>query len=181
MAGRLLGKHQYLGLLRSISRQSRSPRCRPMMDISAEARLVAMGTLCLSQTRMVSIIWASSQGSVVLGSVNSSTRGNAGVDLLVAALLMGKQQRDGQTRIVRDQTAGGGCGKEIVLDEHAFIGSAELNHQFLFLVVCQKCNIHNAHSFNILSESYRNDMDSGSPWILFAMRLQALAAAQRGL
>ena len=43
-------------------------------SISAEARLVAMGTLCLSQWRMVSIIWLSSQGSVVLGSVNRTTR-----------------------------------------------------------------------------------------------------------
>ena len=50
------------------------PFRRFQISISAEARLVAMGTLCLSQWRMVSIIWLSSQGSVVLGSVNSSTR-----------------------------------------------------------------------------------------------------------
>gem|GEM_PF-3325340 len=39
-----------------ISRQSRSPRCRPMMSISAEARLVPTGTLCLSQWRRVSMM-----------------------------------------------------------------------------------------------------------------------------
>ena len=72
---------------------------------------------------------------------------NAGVDLLMAALLMGKQQCDGQTRVVSDQPAGGGGGKEIMLDQNAFVGGAELNHQFLFLVVRQKCDVHNAHSF----------------------------------
>ena len=53
-------ENQYRGLLCSISRQSRSPRCRPMTNISALPRLVAMGTLCLSQWRMVSIMLASS-------------------------------------------------------------------------------------------------------------------------
>ena len=43
--------------------------------------------------------------------------GNAGVDLLMTALLVGKQQGNGQTGIVRDQTAGGGRGKQIVLHE----------------------------------------------------------------
>ena len=47
-----------------------------------------------------------------------------------------------QTGVVCDQTAGGGGGKQIVLCQHAFIGSAKLHHQFFFLVVSQKCNIH---------------------------------------
>ena len=61
--------------------------------------------------------------------------GDAGIDLLMTALLMGKQQGNGQTGIVADETAGGGSRKQIVLDQHAFISSAELDHQFLFLVV----------------------------------------------
>ena len=40
---------------RSISRQSRSPRCRPMMSASAVATLVATGTLWVSQRWMVCI------------------------------------------------------------------------------------------------------------------------------
>ena len=40
---------------RIISRQSRSPRCRPRISISAVARLVAMGMLWVSQRWMVCI------------------------------------------------------------------------------------------------------------------------------
>ena len=72
---------------------------------------------------------------------------NTGVDLLVATLLVGKQQGDGQACVVSDQTAGGSGCKEVMLDQNTLIGSAELNHQFLLFVVCQKCDIHNAHSF----------------------------------
>ena len=72
---------------------------------------------------------------------------NAGVDLLVTALLMGKQQGDGQTGIVGNQATGGGGGKQLVLHQHAFIGGTELNHQFLLFVVRQKRDIHSSHSF----------------------------------
>ena len=65
-----------------------------------------------------------------------------GVDLLVTALLVRKQKGDGQTRVVGDQTTGGGGGKQIVLDQDAFICSAELHHQFFFLIVSQKCDVH---------------------------------------
>ena len=75
--------------------------------------------------------------------------GNAGIDLLVTALLMGKQQSDGQTGIVRNEAAGGGSGKQGVLHQNALVGSAELNHQFLLFVVGQKCDIHSTHSLKI--------------------------------
>ena len=41
--GQRIYRRVFLGLISS--RQSRSPRCRPMIRISAEARLVAQGTL----------------------------------------------------------------------------------------------------------------------------------------
>ena len=68
--------------------------------------------------------------------------GDAGIDLLVTALLVRKQQGNGQTRVIRDQTTGGGGGKQIVLDQNAFISSAELHHQFFFLIVSQKSDVH---------------------------------------
>ena len=61
-------------LERVISRQSKSPRCRPRISISALAKLVATGTLCLSQNRIVSSICWPSHGSMASGLVNSSTR-----------------------------------------------------------------------------------------------------------
>ena len=74
--------------------------------------------------------------------------GDSGVDLLMTALLVGQKQSDGQTGIVGNEPTGGGGGEEVVLHKHALVGGAELNHQFLFLVVCQKCNIHKGHSFS---------------------------------
>jgi hypothetical protein len=60
----------------------------------------------------------------------------------MAALLMGQQQGNGQTGIVSDQTAGGGGGKEAVLHEDTLVCGAELYHQFFFLIVSQKCDVH---------------------------------------
>ena len=65
-----------------------------------------------------------------------------GIDLLMAALLVGKQQRNGQTGIVRDQTAGGSCGIQVMLCQNTFLSGAELHHQFLLLIVGQKRDIH---------------------------------------
>jgi hypothetical protein len=64
----------------------------------------------------------------------------------MAALLMAQQHGHGQTGIIGDQTARGGRGKEAVLGKDAFIGGAELNHQFLFLIMCKKRDIHIIHS-----------------------------------
>ena len=74
--------------------------------------------------------------------------GNPGIDLLVAALLVGKQQGDGQTRVVGNQPAGGGSGEQIVLHQYALVSGAELHHQFLLLVMRQKCNVHRSHSLS---------------------------------
>ena len=76
--------------------------------------------------------------------------GDAGIDLLVATLLVGKQQGDGQTCIVRNQPPGGGGGVEAVLLKDALVGRAELNHQFLLFVMGQKCNIHTGHSLSFV-------------------------------
>ena len=91
---------------------------------------------------------------------------------LMAALLMGKQQGDGQAGIIADQTSGGCGSKEIVLHQDALVGSTELDHQFLFLVVCQKCNVHYSHSFY-------SSMGVAYPIIRFAIRRQAAAAPLR--
>ena len=72
--------------------------------------------------------------------------GDPGVDLLVAALLMGKKQGNGQTGIVRDQPPGGCRGVKAVLGEDALIGGTELHHQFFFLIMGQKRDIHPLHS-----------------------------------
>ena len=68
--------------------------------------------------------------------------GNTGVNLLMTALLVGQEQCYGQTGIVRNEPAGGCGGKQLVLCQYALIGGAKLHHQFLFLIVSQKCNIH---------------------------------------
>jgi hypothetical protein len=60
----------------------------------------------------------------------------------MTALLMGKQQRNGQTGMVRDQPTGGSSGKQIVPHKNALVSGAELDHQFFFLVMRQKSNIH---------------------------------------
>ena len=73
--------------------------------------------------------------------------GNPGVDLLMAALFVRKQQGNGQTGIVCDQPTGSGGGEQVVFDKNALIGSTELYHQFFFLVVCQECEVHCSHSF----------------------------------
>ena len=73
--------------------------------------------------------------------------GNTGIDLLMAALFMGKQQSDRQTRMVSNQTAGGGSSKQIMLAQHTFIGGTKLHHQFFFLIMCQKRDVHCIHSF----------------------------------
>ena len=53
---------------------------------------------------------------------------NPGVHLLVTALLMGQQQRNGQARRLRHQTSGGGRCKEGMLGKDALICRAELDH-----------------------------------------------------
>jgi hypothetical protein len=60
----------------------------------------------------------------------------------MTALLMGKQQRQGQAGVVPDQTAGGGGGKQIMILQHTFVSGAELNDQFLLFIMSEKCNIH---------------------------------------
>ena len=72
---------------------------------------------------------------------------DAGVDLLMAALLMGQKQGNGQTGVIRDQAAGGGGGVEIMLGKQTLICGTELHHQFFLLVMGQECDIHNVHSF----------------------------------
>ena len=68
--------------------------------------------------------------------------GNAGIDLLVTALLMRKQQGQRQAGIIRDQTTGSCSGIQIMLRQDVLICCAELDHQFFLLVVSQKCDIH---------------------------------------
>ena len=68
--------------------------------------------------------------------------GDAGVDLLMAALLVAQKLGDGQTGVVCDQPAGGGSGEQLMLHQNALIGGAELNHQLFFLIMCQKRDIH---------------------------------------
>ena len=61
--------------------------------------------------------------------------GDAGIDLLVTALLMGKEQRNGQTGIIRDQPSGGGSCVKVMLAQHTLVSGAKLDHQLFFLVV----------------------------------------------
>jgi hypothetical protein len=44
--------------------------------------------------------------------------------------------------MVRDQPTGGSSGKQIVPHKNALVSGAELDHQFFFLVMRQKSNIH---------------------------------------
>ena len=61
--------------------------------------------------------------------------GDPGIDLLVAALLMGQKKGNGQTGIVTNQPSGGSGGIQAVLGKHTLICGTELNHQFFFLVM----------------------------------------------
>ena len=67
---------------------------------------------------------------------------NTGVDLLVTALLVRKQQSNGETRVVCDQTTGGSGGEKVMLHQNALVSGAELDHQFFLFIVSQKSDIH---------------------------------------
>ena len=86
--------------------------------------------------------------------------GDPGVDLLMAALFMTQKQSNGQTGIIGDEPTGGGGSEEGVLTQYAFISSTELHHQFFFLVVSQKCDV---HTEMLLPENYRRSMGTGRP------------------
>src|SRR5699024_10638028 len=73
--------------------------------------------------------------------------GNAGADLLGAAVGMGHKQLDRQAGGLRHQTPGAAGGAHRVLGEDAAVSDAELHHQLLLCVVTHKSNVHGNPSF----------------------------------
>ena len=73
--------------------------------------------------------------------------GNAGCNLLAAAVVEGQEAVDAQAGGLADLEAGGGGGAKGVLGQNAAVCGAELDHQFLFVVVGDQCDIHGGTSF----------------------------------
>ena len=63
-------------------------------------------------------------------------------DLLDAAVGVGQEQIDRKTGGLRDHAAGGVGGAYGVLGQDAAVSSAELDHQFLLMVVAHQCDVH---------------------------------------
>ena len=105
--------------------------------------------------------------------------GDPGVDLLMSALFMGKEQRQVQSGVVSNQPPGGGCGEQVVLHQDAFVGGTELHHQLFLFIVGQKCDVQSTHSF-VYKTYYRRETGTGYPSIRLAMRFKALAAGPLG-
>ena len=67
---------------------------------------------------------------------------NARVDLLMAALIFGQEQRDRKIRRLGDKPPRRRRSRQAVLGEDGFICRAELHHEFLFLIMRHECDIH---------------------------------------
>ena len=75
--------------------------------------------------------------------------GNAGCNLLAAAVVEGQEAVDAQAGGLPDLETGGGGGAKGVLGQNAAVCGAELDHQFLFVVVGDQCDIHGGTSFRV--------------------------------
>lgn len=73
--------------------------------------------------------------------------GNARGDLLVAALAARHKAGDVQAGRLRNQLARGAGGAQAVTAQDSAVSDAELDHQFLFGVVSDQCDIHGNASF----------------------------------
>ena len=70
------------------------------------------------------------------------------LSLLAAAVVEGQETVDAQAGGFADLKAGGGGGAKGVLGQNAAVSGAELDHQFLFVVVSDQCDIHGGTSFH---------------------------------
>ncbi len=68
--------------------------------------------------------------------------GDAGADLLGAALGVGQEELDGQAGGLGHLSAGVAGGAHGMLGQNAAVGDTELDHQFFFVVVAHEGNIH---------------------------------------
>ena len=68
--------------------------------------------------------------------------GDAGADLLATAVVKAHKSVDGQACGLGHHLAGGGGGAKGMLGQDAAIGGAELDHEFLAVVVSDQCDIH---------------------------------------
>ena len=64
------------------------------------------------------------------------------VVVLAAAVVEGQETVDAQTGGFADLKPGGGGGAKGVLGQNAAVSGAELDHQFLFVVVCHESDVH---------------------------------------
>ena len=125
-----------------MSRQSRSPRARPSTSISAQARLVALGIVAqlgdiqnvLVGVALVGIVKAQHQVDLVVG--------DAGGDLLAAAVDKGQKPVHLQAGGLLYLLTGVGGGAQGVLRQNAAVGGAELHHQLFPVIVGDQGNIH---------------------------------------
>ena len=130
-------------------RQSRSPRRSPCTSTSAVAAFVAKGIWYWSHRR--SILLMSSKPLGLAGSQKNSTRSISLKEMrapICAALIRVEVERDGQPRRFRDKLARHVRGAERMLGKYAAVCDAELDHQFLFSVVCHQCNVHSLLRFS---------------------------------
>ena len=86
-------------------------------------------------------------GGLVAGIVEAQHQidlvvGDAGSDLLAAAVGEGQEPVDGQPRGVGDDLAGGGSGAQGMLSQDPAVGGAELSHQLLFVIMGDQGDIH---------------------------------------
>ena len=68
-----------------------------------------------------------------------------GSDLKASSYVRGLEDAGIKIRIGHESSRGGG-DEQVVLCKDALVSSAELNEQFLFLVLCGQRNIHDIHS-----------------------------------
>ena len=73
--------------------------------------------------------------------------GDAGADLLAAALGVGQEQLHRQAGGLGNLLAGIAGGADGVLGENAAVGNAELDHELLFVVVAHQSDVHMTPSF----------------------------------
>ena len=80
--------------------------------------------------------------------------GDAGRDLLAAAVGEGQEPMDGQAGGICDLLAGAGGGAQGVLGQDTAVSRAELHHQLFFVVMRHQSNIHKRGApFSVISSS----------------------------
>ena len=81
--------------------------------------------------------------------------GDAGADLLAAAVLVGEEELDRQAGGLGHQAASRVGGADGVLGENAAVGNAELHHQLFFPVMAHQGNIHRTNLSSTACCAYR--------------------------